>query len=65
MAVGAATVERERHFNNRRGFDSEEDGLPYELPDLEDAIDEYYEARGWNDDGTVPEENLSEPTAAD
>ena len=55
MAVGAATVERERHFNNRRGFDHGDDGLPYELPDLSEAIDEYYAARGWNDDGTVPD----------
>ncbi|WP_254768659.1 aldehyde ferredoxin oxidoreductase C-terminal domain-containing protein [Salinilacihabitans rarus] len=55
LAVGARTVELERHFNNRRGFDRTDDGTPYELPDLEDAIQEYYDARGWNEDGTVPD----------
>ena len=65
LDVGARVVELERHFNNQRGFDRADDDLPYELPEFETALDEYYEARGWNDDGTVPEENLSEPTAAD
>ena len=55
LSVGAETVARERHFNNERGFDVGDDRLPYELPDLEAAIQEYYDARGWNDDGTVPE----------
>ncbi len=54
MTVGARTVERERHFNNHRGIDAEADELPYELPDLEAAIAEYYAAREWNEDGTVP-----------
>ena len=54
LAVGAKTVTLERHFNNQRGIDGEDDGLPYEIPDLEAAIEEYYDARGWNDDGTVP-----------
>ncbi|MFC7215686.1 aldehyde ferredoxin oxidoreductase C-terminal domain-containing protein [Saliphagus sp. GCM10025334] len=54
MAVGARTVERERHFNNQRGFGVEDDRTPYDLPDLEAAVSEYYEARGWNDDGTIP-----------
>ncbi|WP_265111776.1 aldehyde ferredoxin oxidoreductase C-terminal domain-containing protein [Halosolutus halophilus] len=54
MAVGAATVRLERHFNNQRGFDRGDDRLPYEIPDLADAIEEYYAARGW-DDGIVPE----------
>jgi aldehyde:ferredoxin oxidoreductase len=56
LSIGAETVIRERHFNNKRGFDADADELPYDLPDLEAAIDEYYDARGWNDDGTVPEE---------
>jgi len=64
LAVGAATVARERQFNNRRGFDHGDDGLPYELPDLEAAIREYYDARGWNEDGTVPESAV-EPLSAD
>ncbi len=54
MAVGARTVTRERHFNNQRGMDASVDDLPYELPDLEDALEEYYEARGWTSDGVVP-----------
>lgn len=55
LEVGARTIEHERRFNNQRGFDRTDDQLPYELPNFEDALDEYYELRGWNDDGTVPE----------
>ncbi|UIP01421.1 aldehyde ferredoxin oxidoreductase (plasmid) [Halobaculum sp. CBA1158] len=60
LAVGARTVALERHFNNERGFDRADDRLPYEdeLPGLEDAIESYYEIRGWNEDGTVPESAL-------
>ncbi|MDL5362469.1 aldehyde ferredoxin oxidoreductase family protein [Halalkalicoccus sp. NIPERK01] len=60
LEIGARTVARERHFNNRRGRDADDDGLPYaeEVPDLEAAIEEYYEARGWNPDGTVPSNAL-------
>ncbi|MDF9746986.1 aldehyde ferredoxin oxidoreductase C-terminal domain-containing protein [Natrinema salsiterrestre] len=58
MEIGARTVRLERHFNNRRGFDRSDDGLPYEIPDLEAAIDEYYAARGWTDDGIVPDAAL-------
>ncbi|WP_058365813.1 aldehyde ferredoxin oxidoreductase family protein [Haloparvum sedimenti] len=56
LAVGARTVTLERHFNNRRGIDGADDRLPYEdeLPGLDDAIADYYDRRGWNDDGTVP-----------
>ncbi|XVH32567.1 aldehyde ferredoxin oxidoreductase family protein [Haloferacaceae archaeon DSL9] len=53
--IGADIVSHERAFNNRRGFDRADDALPYELPDFEAALDEYYDARGWNDDGTVPD----------
>ena len=63
LEIGGRIVELERHFNNQRGIDGEDDRLPYDLPDLEASIQEYYEARGWNDDGTVPEENLSESAA--
>ncbi len=60
LAVGARTVTLERHFNNQRGFDrSDDDDLPYELPDLDAALDEYYDARGW-DDGVVPDDALPE-----
>ncbi len=51
--IGAAAIVRERHFNNQRGKDVADDRLPYEIPDLADAVQEYYDARGWNDDGTV------------
>ncbi|ELY95993.1 aldehyde ferredoxin oxidoreductase C-terminal domain-containing protein [Natrialba taiwanensis] len=53
LDIGARTVERERHFNNRRGLDRDDDRLPYEIPDFENALTEYYDARGWNHDGTV------------
>ncbi|USZ68416.1 aldehyde ferredoxin oxidoreductase [Halorussus salilacus] len=58
LAVGARTVELERHFNNQRGFDRSDDTLPYDLPDFEDALSKYYQVRGWNDDGTVPESRI-------
>ncbi|MFC7045766.1 aldehyde ferredoxin oxidoreductase family protein [Halobacteriaceae archaeon GCM10025711] len=55
LDVGARTIELERHFNNQRGMDRADDSLPYDLPGFDDALDEYYELRGWNADGTVPE----------
>ncbi|QCC60547.1 aldehyde ferredoxin oxidoreductase [Natrinema thermotolerans] len=63
LEVGARAVELERHFNNRRGFDRTDDDLPYEIPDLDEAIGEYYAARGWNDDGTVPTHAIESPPA--
>jgi aldehyde:ferredoxin oxidoreductase len=57
LDVGARTVTLERHFNNQRGFDHEDDTLPYELPDFEQALEEYYAERGW-EDGVVPREAL-------
>ncbi|WP_135805854.1 aldehyde ferredoxin oxidoreductase family protein [Halorussus marinus] len=63
LAVGDRIVELERHFNNKRGIDREADRLPYDLPGFEDALDEYYAVRGWNDDGTVPDGHVS-PGAA-
>lgn len=63
--VGASIVEMERHFNNMRGMDIEDDALPYDLPDLEESIQEYYELRGWNDDGTIPEDAVTAPAAGD
>ena len=69
LEVGGRIVALERHFNNQRGFDRSDDALPYELPDFEDALSEYYELRGWNDDGTVPteavESRVSVATAED
>ncbi|MFB6268426.1 MAG: aldehyde ferredoxin oxidoreductase C-terminal domain-containing protein, partial [Halobacterium sp.] len=60
LDVGDRTVTLERHFNNERGLDAGDDRLPYEeeLPGLDGAIAEYYDRRGWNDDGTVPESAL-------
>ncbi|WP_115865511.1 aldehyde ferredoxin oxidoreductase family protein [Halorussus litoreus] len=59
LAVGERVVELERHFNNQRGIDRDADRLPYDLPGFEDALDDYYAARGWNDDGTVPDSQVS------
>ena len=64
LEVGARTVTLERHFNNQRGFDDSDDTLPYEIPELDRGIEEYYELRGWND-GVVPDESLpDEPLTA-
>ncbi|GAB7021354.1 aldehyde ferredoxin oxidoreductase C-terminal domain-containing protein [Halostagnicola bangensis] len=65
LEVGARIVELERHFRNQRGHGGEEDRLPYDLPDLESSIEEYYELRGWNDDGTVPSGTVAEYAQAD
>ncbi|MFB6234345.1 MAG: aldehyde ferredoxin oxidoreductase family protein [Halopenitus sp.] len=63
LDIGARTIERERHFNNQRGKDVADDDLPYDIPDLEDAVQEYYEERGLRDDGTIPDEQVA--TVAD
>ncbi|WP_267643384.1 aldehyde ferredoxin oxidoreductase family protein [Haloarchaeobius amylolyticus] len=59
LAIGSRVVELERHFNNQRGFDRSDDRLPYDLPDFEMALDEYYGVRDWNDDGTVPDDHVT------
>ncbi|MFA9517776.1 aldehyde ferredoxin oxidoreductase C-terminal domain-containing protein [Halopenitus sp. H-Gu1] len=64
LEIGAKTIERERHFNNRRGKDVDDDTLPYEIPDLEEAVQEYYEERGLREDGTIPSDRI-ETVAAD
>jgi len=60
LEVGSRVVELERHFNNQRGFDRDDDTVTYAdmLDGFEDALDGYYEARGWNLDGTVPEHSV-------
>ncbi|RQH02368.1 aldehyde ferredoxin oxidoreductase family protein [Natrarchaeobius oligotrophus] len=60
LSVGNRIVELERHFHNQRGVTREDDTLPYDLDGFEDALDEYYERRGWNDDGTVPESEFAD-----
>jgi aldehyde:ferredoxin oxidoreductase len=57
LAVGGRTVTLERHFNNQRGFDASDDELPYDVPEFETGLQEYYDARGWNE-GVVPEAAL-------
>ncbi len=65
MDVGGRIVALERHFNNRRGFDRADDAdLPYELEGLDDELSTYYELRGWNDDGTVPEDAVGDAGVA-
>jgi aldehyde:ferredoxin oxidoreductase len=67
--TGARIVELERHFNSKRGFDrSDDDALPYEIEGLDEELSNYYDERGWNDDGTVPDANVgggSSPAPAD
>ena len=65
LEIGGRVIDMERHFNNQRGMDREDDALPYDLPDFEDALAEYYDARGWNDDGTVSSEQVEAGTPAD
>ncbi|WP_137286553.1 aldehyde ferredoxin oxidoreductase family protein [Halorussus salinisoli] len=62
LDVGNRTVTLERHFNNQRGFDRDDDRLPYDIDGLGEALDEYYEVRGWEEDGVVPDEQVSDET---
>ncbi|WP_281193816.1 aldehyde ferredoxin oxidoreductase family protein [Halorubrum sp. F4] len=54
--TGGRVVEMERAFNNARGFDRGDDTVPYtdQIEGFDEGLSEYYEIRGWNDDGTVP-----------
>jgi aldehyde:ferredoxin oxidoreductase len=65
LAVGSRVVDLERHFNNQRGIDRDDDALPYSLPDFEAALDEYYERRGWTAEGTVPSSRVDASISAD
>jgi aldehyde:ferredoxin oxidoreductase len=65
LDVGSRVVDLERHFNNQRGIDRSDDTLPYSLPDFEAALDEYYERRGWTDEGVVPEGRVNAAASAD
>lgn len=57
LEIGDKTVTLERHFNNQRGFDHADDTLPYDLPNLGEALEEYYTERGW-ENGIVQETAL-------
>jgi aldehyde:ferredoxin oxidoreductase len=66
--VGGRIIELERHFNNQRGFDrGDDDALPYELEGLDEELSNYYDLRGWNDDGTVHDTSVEggSPAPAD
>ena len=63
--VGARIVELERHFHNERGKDrADDEALPYEIEGLADELTNYYDLRGWNEDGTVPDANVGGAEAA-
>ncbi|WP_336001730.1 aldehyde ferredoxin oxidoreductase C-terminal domain-containing protein [Halorientalis halophila] len=65
MDLGSRIVEMERHFHNERGKDrSDDEALPFDLEGLSDELDSYYEQRDWNQDGTVPDENVEGAEAA-
>ncbi|SEH16944.1 aldehyde:ferredoxin oxidoreductase [Natronorubrum sediminis] len=64
LELGGEVVSLERHFNNQRGFDRGDDTLPYEVPEFETGLSEYYEEREWNDDGTVPAERFDSSAAS-
>ncbi|MFD1586013.1 aldehyde ferredoxin oxidoreductase C-terminal domain-containing protein [Halorientalis brevis] len=65
MDVGSRIVELERHFNNQRGRDrADDESLPYEIEGLAAELSNYYEQRGWNADGTVPDEKIAGSSAA-
>lgn len=59
LDTGDRIVELERHFNNQRGFDRSDDSLPFDLDGFDDALDEYYELRGWSVDGVVSDDSLT------
>ncbi|AEA33759.1 aldehyde ferredoxin oxidoreductase family protein [Hippea maritima] len=73
LKIGERIWNLERKFNLEAGISPEEDKLPNRfkepLPDgaqkgsfshVEELLPKYYEARGWNSDGTIPEEKLKE-----
>ncbi|KTG30539.1 aldehyde ferredoxin oxidoreductase C-terminal domain-containing protein, partial [Haloferax profundi] len=53
--IGSNIVTLERHFNNQRGFDRSDDELPFDIPGFPHALSDYYEIRGWSEEGVVPE----------
>jgi len=65
LDVGARVIDLERRFNNERGFDRSDDRLPYDVDGFEAALDEYYEIRGWSEDGVVSADAGSHAPADD
>ncbi|HDQ14807.1 MAG TPA: aldehyde ferredoxin oxidoreductase [Sediminispirochaeta sp.] len=73
LKIGSRIWNLERKFNLAAGIDPSQDTLPKRmfepLPDgpqkgavhqLPKLLPEYYELRGWNDDGTIPEATLKD-----
>jgi len=70
--IGERTWNLERHFNELAGFTGADDTLPKRLLEtpapsgtakgkvceLDKMLQEYYELRGWNPDGSIPEDML-------
>ena len=65
LKTGARIVALERHFNNQRGFDRTDDTLPFDIEGMDAALDEYYDRRGWREDGVVPEDGMPSDALAD
>ncbi len=74
LEIGERIYNLERLFNLKAGISPKEDTLPdrfieEEMPEgpnkgavvhLDKLLPEYYKVRGWNEDGTIPEEKLKE-----
>ena len=74
LKIGERIYNLERVFNYKAGISPDEDTLPdrfieEEMPEgpnkgvvvqLGKLLPEYYKVRGWNEDGTIPEEKLKE-----
>lgn len=74
MRIGERIVNIERLYNLREGFSRKDDTLPKRLLEepvkagpakgrtvnLEPMLDEYYQFRGWNEDGVPREKKLKQ-----
>lgn len=56
LDVGGRIVSLERLFNNRRGFDTSNDQLPFTIDGIKAELQQYYEQRNWESDGTIPDD---------
>jgi aldehyde:ferredoxin oxidoreductase len=59
LELGGRIVAAERLFNIKAGFSRKDDALPkrFEVPEMEEALKEYYAQRGWSEEG-VPSANI-------